>query len=426
MILKIFKKISKNFAVMLLFLITADAAHAAIFGVEGTVFNFTAKEGCISTPDGGSYLMWGYALDTNQMQYPGPTLIINQGDTITVNLTNTLIVPVSIVFPGQTGVAASGGVQGLITREALPLGGTVSYTFTASHAGTYIYYSGTSPELQIEMGMVGAIIVRPTGFMHHMPQAYEHIGSAYSHGREFLFLFTEMDPKIHEQIALGRLSQVDTTTRFPVLWFINGRCAPDTMAENFDPLLPHQPYNCMPMMHPGDKVLMRIVSAGKDPHPFHTHGNNFNIIARDGRLLESEPNAGPDLAVSNFTITVTPGGTAEAIFEWTGAHLGWDIYGHDINDPLEPNEYAPDHGKPFPVTLPTVKELTIGNMWSGSPFLGAMGSLPPGKGTLNPNGGYTFMWHSHNEKEMTNYDIFPGGLMTMLIIEAPSVPIMEH
>ena len=23
------------------------------------------------------------------------------------------------------------------------------------------------------------------------------------------------------------------------------------------------------------------------------------------------------------------------------------------------------------------------------------------------------MWHSHNEKEMTNNDIFPGGMMTM-------------
>ena len=27
------------------------------------------------------------------------------------------------------------------------------------------------------------------------------------------------------------------------------------------------------------------------------------------------------------------------------------------------------------------------------------------------------MWHSHNEKELVNNDIFPGGLMTMLIVE---------
>ena len=33
------------------------------------------------------------------------------------------------------------------------------------------------------------------------------------------------------------------------------------------------------------------------------------------------------------------------------------------------------------------------------------------------------MWHSHTEKEMVNFDIFPGGMMTMLIIEAPGVMI---
>ena len=33
------------------------------------------------------------------------------------------------------------------------------------------------------------------------------------------------------------------------------------------------------------------------------------------------------------------------------------------------------------------------------------------------------MWHSHNEKEITTDDIFPGGMMTMLVIEAPWVPI---
>jgi hypothetical protein len=33
------------------------------------------------------------------------------------------------------------------------------------------------------------------------------------------------------------------------------------------------------------------------------------------------------------------------------------------------------------------------------------------------------MWHSHTEKEITNFDIFPGGMMTMLIVEPMHVPI---
>ena len=31
------------------------------------------------------------------------------------------------------------------------------------------------------------------------------------------------------------------------------------------------------------------------------------------------------------------------------------------------------------------------------------------------------MWHSHTEREIVNNDVFPGGMLTMLIIEAPSV-----
>ena len=55
--------------------------------------------------------------------------------------------------------------------------------------------------------------------------------------------------------------------------------------------------------------------------------------------------------------------------------------------------------------------------------MGAAGALPPGEGGLNPNSGYTFMWHSHTEKELTNNDIFPGGMLTMLIVEPPGTVI---
>jgi FtsP/CotA-like multicopper oxidase with cupredoxin domain len=204
-------------------------AQAAIQGVTGTSFAFTAKAGYISTPDGNSILMWGYALNNGTMQYPGPTIIVNENDVVTVTLSNSLTVPVSIVFPGQTGISATGGTAGLITREA-PVGGSVTYTFTAANPGTYTYYSGTRPDLQIEMGLMGAIVVRPT--TNPTTQAYNHADSAFDH--EYLFLLSEIDPKIHEAVMIGGINQVDTDL-LPVYWFINGRAAPDTMAMNNDP-----------------------------------------------------------------------------------------------------------------------------------------------------------------------------------------------
>ncbi len=398
-------------------------ARAAIEGLSGRDFVLTAKADYISTADGQSLLAWGYAAPDRPMQYPGPTLIVEQGDAVTVTLTNQLPVATSIVFPGQQGVTAQGGTGGRLTHEAGPgatcesSACTVTYTFTAGEPGTYMYHSGTHPELQVEMGLVGALIVRPLGAVN---QAYNHPDSAFD--REYLFLLTEMDPAIHEQVEAGRLNP-DTGNYFPVLWFINGRNAPDTMAASNLPWMPTQPYNSVPRAHPGEKVLLRIIGAGRDLHPFHTHGNNTLLIARDGRLLSSAPGAGADLATSNYTIAVAPGGTYDALFEWTGQGLGWDIYGHTETDPMEPHESAEDHGKPFPVVLPTQLELTNGPYWSGSPYLGTAGALPPGEGGYNPNAGYFFMWHSHTEKELTNHDIFPGGMMTMFIVEPAGVPI---
>ncbi|HLB00345.1 MAG TPA: multicopper oxidase domain-containing protein, partial [Bacteroidota bacterium] len=229
--------------------------------------------------------------------------------------------------------------------------------------------------------------------------------------------------------------------------------------EAFVSWLPHQPYNSTPRMTPGQKILMRLVGAGQGQHPFHFHGNNADLIARDGRLL-----AHP---VSKFTTLSVPGETVDQIFTWTGAKLGWDIYGtpadgmqaHACIDSdgdgfgdsaagsTYEHEYCADHyqsctdanadgrddvtgarckngyTKAFPVVLPEKQNLAFGGWWSGSPFMGGSEPLPPGEGGLNPNGGYFFMWHSHAEKELTNFDIFPGGMMSMMVVEPPGTPI---
>jgi hypothetical protein len=155
-----------------------------------------------------------------------------------------------MVFPGQTMTATgSAGVQGLLTREVPAANpgsttGPVTYKFTASQPGTYMYYGGTRPDLQVEMGLVGTIIVRPTGFSAtattctaiSCKKAYNDLSTAYD--REYLFVLSDADPLIHQQVAFvsGTLAQIqakiaaiDTTKRHPTDWFENGRNFPDTL-----------------------------------------------------------------------------------------------------------------------------------------------------------------------------------------------------
>ena len=209
-------------------MVISQMASAAIPGISGPSFSLTAKTGEISTGDGNSILTWGYADDTTgQMQYPGPTLIVNEGDVVSVTLSNELAEPVSIVFPGQSGVTASAGSPGLITTEVLPAGTPVTYTFTATEPGTYMYESGTNVETQIEMGLVGALIVRPAMGANF---AYNNAGTEFD--REFLFFLTEMDRSAHEGLAAG--IPIDPASYIPTLWFINGRNGPDTLYPSGD------------------------------------------------------------------------------------------------------------------------------------------------------------------------------------------------
>jgi FtsP/CotA-like multicopper oxidase with cupredoxin domain len=454
-------------------LCSSQELHAAVPGIGGPSFNLTASAEYITQPDGQSIYSWGYGCDAGysptflpanvpgscpQMQLPGPTLIVREGDAVSVTLTNRLPAAAgntSIVFSGFP-VTASGGVPGLLTQEVADATHPVTYTFVASKPGTYSYYSGTRPDLQVEMGLYGALIVLPNsaqaackkGDFSLSASAYDHPASCYD--REYLFQFSEMSLKVHQDVEAQVLASapgpinVKIEPYHPVYFLVNGRSMPDDMDAPYAAAYPHQPYNGNPHMHPGDLVLMRVIGQGRWQHPFHHHGNHARILARDGNLLLSQTDdmslAGPLV----FTIPTVSGQSVDAIFTWTGEGLNWDVYGptpHTCNglavtapaprsagfDPVT-HEYCPDHGKPIPVTAPDNNIVANGLWYGGSPYLGMkVGTqLPPGSNQQNPYGSYAYMWHSHDEREITTNDIFPGGMMMMAIVDGPGVTIDER
>jgi FtsP/CotA-like multicopper oxidase with cupredoxin domain len=523
----------------------ALSVHAAAPGITGTAgttgtFNLTAAAMRVSQPNGKSLYSWGYgcssttgnsfkpAMSGNNCplaQLPGPTLIVTEGDTVTVNLTNGLPAAAgntSILFPGFQ-VATTGGATGLLTQEAPSLAScvtagcnTVTYTFTASTPGTHSYYSGTQGDLQVEMGMYGALIVLPKtvpatcdsglaasnlaakgptneGDFRLAHSAYDHASTCYD--REYLFQFSEMDDNIHQQAEAQVLADqaklaaaqctkatgclvIATEPYLPDYYMVNGRSMPDDMDPNYIGMYPNQPYNGNPHMHPGELTLVRIIGQGRWQHPFHEHANHVRVLARDGNLLLSPPTVAGDPTSTlpagplMFTTTTTPGMTMDGIFDWTGKGLNWDVFGHDpslvdsntkqpfvcvpdangfyTSAPTAPNyyEWCGDHNKALekhptgqvaaggPVSLPDPNIVTNGSWYGGSPYLGgeattrAVGATPiPPSGTVanSPSGeaGFAYMWHSHNEREITTSNVFPGGMMMMMLVDPRSFVIDE-
>jgi hypothetical protein len=181
-----------------------------------------------------------------------------------------------------------------------------------------------------------------------------------------------------------------------------------------------------------------------------------------------------------FTTTTTPGVAMDGIFYWTGKGLNWDAYGHnpassDANAKLactpDANgyntgapkainyyEWCQDHNKPLqakpfgdvagggPTTLPSPNIFTNGAWYGGSPYLGpnattradggtcgaagcnTTGVTPP-SGTIanspSQEAGFAFMWHSHNEREITTNNAFPGGMLMMMLVDSREFVIDE-
>ncbi len=578
---------------ILLAAVTLFATQAALGAVPGIIggaagsnatFSLTAQPAYLNQPDGSAVYSWGYgcsappagflpdpqganpALDgirlnatCPSMQVPGPTLIVWEGTTVTVTLTNGLPTAAgntSILFPGfqvlsscPTSSTAGAPQQGLLTCEAVP-SGSVTYTFVAATPGTHAYYSGTQGDLQVEMGLYGAVIVLPkavpancdysnsaSGGLHYANgkveaahgeldyalahAAYDHPDTCYD--REYLFQWAEMDSRIHKQAEAqvndpirvaactsgpstpGCSLNVQTEPYHPAYFLINGRSMPDLMDPNYASEYPHQPYNGNPHMHPGELTLIRTIGQGRWQHPFHEHANHVRILARDGNLILSNSQISypgtttPAQALAGilmFNTDTTPGQAFDGIFYFTGRGLNWDPYGHhpnDTSDPLgslpcypdsngywtanSPNffntssnpagygvvnyyEWCQDHNKPVqvnpfgdvaaggPATLPDPDIFTNGAWYGGTPYLGpdatlrggnpacAGGANPPDAGCTNllPSNtqanpanerGWAFMWHSHNEREITTNNVFPGGMLMMMLVDSREFVIDE-
>ena len=93
-----------------------------------------------------------------------------------------------------------------------------------------------------------------------------------------------------------------------------------------------------------------------------------------------------------------------------------------VLDVMMPGEDGIQYTKRLPVHLPALQDTAIGGFWSGSPYLGHAGPVPPGEGGLNPWNGFTYPWHSHHVVEGINNDVFPGGNLTLFVVVPPDAP----
>ena len=379
-------------------------------------FSLDAVGGYITTPDGNSIYMWSFTRSGNAFQLPGPMLCVESGAAVTVVLHNQLPEATSLVFAGQEHVRADGRAaqpqfdsSGLLTSmtDSAPANGSVTYTFIAGAPGTYLYESGTDVAKQREMGLYGALVVRPAG---HPDQANDRPDSAFDPTHEYVYLLSEVDPDLH--LAVERKQSYDVTRTTPRYFLINGRSMPDTIAPNNAAWLPGQPYGALIHIRPfvpgdpaGRPALVRYLNAGSVNYPFHPHGNDQRVITQDGVPVLGA--GGTDASYDKFLVDVVPGQSVDTLDQWVDAE-----------------HWSPD-ANPIPVPLPQLQDQIVGpgteTWYSENPYLGGTpGELPAGIVQNNQCGEYYMVAHSHALQQATNYGASFGGMMTLVRIDPPA------
>jgi len=312
----------RHLAVAIFFLITAMAGTsiAAEYWLQAANLNKTM-------PDGQVIPMWGFGECTsgfatcNPPTVPGPELVVPPGDNnLTVHLRNNLtglfVEPVSIIIPGQFTTQApvwidpsTGTVTGTGSRPALDVtsrvrslthetapGATQDYVWNNVKTGTYLYESGTHQQIQVPMGLYGAMRKDAAANQAYTPGA---TNPNTSYDSQVTLLFSEIDPAINNAVATNNYgpgkAMTSTNDYKPKYFLING----EPFSSGRGAISP------TPAANPSDTILIRFLSAGIIDHVPVLHGSHMEILAENGNLYP--------FSKQQYSLLLAPGKTFDAI-----------------------------------------------------------------------------------------------------------------
>lgn len=309
---------------------TAAAALLAIASGQAMAASVTlcAEPYTVDLPGAPGVPMWGYRQVSDaglcsttsalRSAADAPVLTVPSGDTtLAITLVNRLTVPTSVVLSAQA-LASDGGAPvtavDLVGPSCDPATGTVAerlacrvrsftgetdpgasrtYTFTNLRPGSFLYQSGTHPQVQVQMGLAG--LARVTGS-----------GDA-GFDRDAPVLLSEVDADMHGRIA-ATLGSADPTTwkaggnstlnYAPRFFLINGRVftgIDGSGAAATD--LPVATAN-------GSRIGLRIANAGLQSRTLMLTNGTWKLLGEDGY-----PYAAPR---EQATVLVPAGKTTDA------------------------------------------------------------------------------------------------------------------
>ena len=258
---------------------------------------------------------------------PGPSIRVIEGDKVRIIVTNRLPQGTAVHWHGMVLPHKMDGVPG-ITQDPIPPGGSMTYEFVATATGTHWYHSHFDGD-QVGKGLYGSLEVVPRTGDRAVDRDY-------------------------------RLFIGDSNLGFT----INGRTWPGT-----EPL----------KAKVGEKVRIRLTPTGELSHPFHLHGQPFQLVAQDGFDLP-QPATMDTLLISTaqtfdiVTVALAPGKWVFHCHIFSHMHKSGANSGHQMSGLVTTLDVAP-------ADVPAVPSL------NGVPAAPGLPAAPVMPGSDNPPGG---------------------------------------
>ncbi len=291
--------------------VLAALAGLAVTAAEAATINksLTLRATTKTMSDGASVTFWGFT-DTTTAKIPGPQIEVGVGDTLNLSLSIQGAMGAMEMAPynGHTihlhGADVRTSEDGVPETGASVMGDTYTFTPTSSFAGSLMYHCHVHTVKHLEMGMYGALVVRPKNASGaFLNQITANAASAYDYVQTYLF--STVDPAYHT--ATG-----DSTVFAdynPKYFMISGKEGKTTSA-------PAQTLAAAM----NKKVALRLIGIHSVNGTFSVkdsagNAKTFTVYTRDGRPLPT-----PQVMSS---LDISPGQRADIVFTTSSTSGTW-------------------------------------------------------------------------------------------------------
>ncbi|MBD3610088.1 MAG: multicopper oxidase domain-containing protein [Gammaproteobacteria bacterium] len=224
---------------------------------------FYITDGEITQPDDVNVYFRGFSNSANELNVPGDSMIVQEGDTVRITVHNTLNTTHNFV------------IDGVVDSGPIGAGQSTTVEFVAGNAGTYMYHDNQNGQYNRLLGMHGGLAVMPAGSSNEL-----YAGSR-TFVKQHFWLFHDIDPVWHNELRNGR---TPTTNYSPRYFTLNGLSSRPPGAPDYNDASINANYDPRSKLKGsiGDRTLLRMLNAGLCDQSVHTHANHMEWLAENG------------------------------------------------------------------------------------------------------------------------------------------------